>query len=132
MDHVAFSSRPAWACARCRRQKLKVLSTPCNVSDDANDAIKCDAEKPCTLCVRAGAPCEPQIPTQNSALKRKSSTQLNSPVRARASASYVHVHAEEISTSPALGSVYDAAHSEGSPQGNDSSIGVPASTKPSP
>ncbi|OAP57804.1 hypothetical protein AYL99_08542 [Fonsecaea erecta] len=76
MDHAQRSTRLAWACDRCRRQKLK-----------------CDVEKPCILCVRAGVACEPQLPAQDTPLKRKRSVQSDMPRRAKATGpSYAAQH----------------------------------------
>ncbi|KAG9256006.1 uncharacterized protein F5Z01DRAFT_532937 [Emericellopsis atlantica] len=46
--------RVSTACARCRRQKLK-----------------CDATKPCTMCVRSGAVCQPRQVHQSKSTSRQ-------------------------------------------------------------
>ncbi|EXK82569.1 hypothetical protein FOQG_13137 [Fusarium oxysporum f. sp. raphani 54005] len=52
--------RVSTACARCRRQKLK-----------------CDATKPCTLCVRSGVVCKPRQMHQSKSTPRGKSRQLS-------------------------------------------------------
>ncbi|KAK5028268.1 hypothetical protein LTS07_006359 [Exophiala sideris] len=120
MNPTQRSSRLSWACERCRRQKLK-----------------CDVAKPCTLCVRAGAKCEPQLAGQESPMKRRRSTHSDVARRTRVTtpstaSNYVQHDVPYLPTNPDSSPMGHVIHASGGSHVNGPGLDVVDTTEPSP